>query len=73
MGSWCDRFVVMTNENFDAGPILQLFFNCFVCGQSTTQQKNDKKGSACKFTFNVISWKLMKNLLMIGKQCGTCN
>ena len=74
---WWDSFVVMTsNENFDARPISQLFVKfCFVWGQSTTQQKNDKNGSACKFTFKVISWKLIDEnhpcfLLIIDKQCG---
>ena len=32
------------------------FVICFVCGQSTTQQKNYKNDST-KFTFEVISWK----------------
>ena len=51
------------------------FCNCLVYCQSTTQQKNYKNGSACKFTFEVVFWKLIDEnhscfLLMIGKQCG---
>ena len=51
------------------------FCHCFVCSQSTTKQKNHKNGSTSKFTFEVISWKLISEnhfclLLMIGNQCG---
>ena len=42
---WWDSYEVMTsNINFNTKPILQLFvYNYFVCGQSTTQQKNYKR------------------------------
>ena len=30
-----------------------------MCGQSTTQQKNYKNGPVSKFTFEVISWRLL--------------
>ena len=67
-----------SNVNFDAGPVIQLFVIAsnvnFVCSQSTTQQKNYKSGSACKFMFEVISWKLIDEnhscfLLINDKQC----
>ena len=52
---WWDSFVVMTsNINSDARPVLQLFV-ITLCGLSTTQQKYYKNGSACKFTFEVVS------------------
>ena len=73
---WWDSFVVMTsNVNFSARPIVQLSGNCFVCGQSSIQQKNHKNGSEWKFIFEVASWKLINEnhscfLPLIGKQCG---
>ena len=73
---WQDSFVVMTSTiivyvwtNFTT------FLYCFVCYQSVIWQKNYKNSSACKFTFEVISWKLTDEnhswfLLVIGKQRG---
>ena len=46
-----------------------------MCNQSAIWQENNKTGSVCKFTFELISRKLTDEnhssfLLMIGKQCG---
>ena len=58
---WWDGFVIMTsNINVDTRPILQLFAIALcVVSQPNTQQKNYKNGSVCKFTLEVISWKLI--------------
>ena len=59
------------NTNFYVGPTLQLVV--LLCVQFLTNQQNAyKNGSACTFTFKVISWKLRDEnhfgfLLMIGK------
>ena len=73
MGSFDkDSYEVMTpNLNLDMSSVSK-FFNGFVFGQSTTQQKNYKNGPASKFMFEVIPWKLFhKNhcclLLRVGK------
>ena len=44
------------------------FCNCFLCGQSITQQKNYKNGSACKFTFKVYLANYSLNVKRVKKR-----
>ena len=78
--------VMTSNANFDAGPILQLFYNCFVFEQSTTSQQSKIPKMGLHLSLHrksfygnyfikiilVIWWKWVTNVRIGYASDGTC-
>ena len=71
-------FLIMTpNASFNTRAVLQLYVIAFCVVKQPFNWKNYYNGSACKFTFELISWKLFYEnhsciLLMTGNRYGHC-